>query len=228
VEPADGEVPTSAPIPPIDASAPAKTETATFALGCFWGPDAFFGITPGVVRTRVGYAGGTKKDPNYYDLSDHTETIQIDYDPARISYRQLLDIFWATHHPEQRSLSRQYKSIIFYHNDEQKKLALETKAHQEAELGTSIYTEIVPLSDFYLAETYHQKYRLQLIPELMKEFNAIYPNAEDFINSTAAARVNGYINGYGTPETLQKELSSLGLSPAANKMLTDIVTALAG
>ena len=86
-------------IPPIDAAAPAKTETATYAMGCFWGPDSLFGSLDGVIRTRVGYAGGTTESPTYHNIGDHTETIQIDYNPAKISYEQLLEIYWDNHNP---------------------------------------------------------------------------------------------------------------------------------
>lgn len=220
VSPADNSV----AIPPIDAQAPAITETATFAMGCFWGPEARFGVTPGVVRTRVGYAGGTKENPTYRNLGDHAETVQIDYDPTRISYEQLLDIFWSSHHPEVRYWTQHYTSIIFYHNEEQKRLAMETREREEAKLG-EVYTEVVPFSRFYLAEDYHQKYHLQLTFGIMKDFDAIYPKIEDFINSTAAARVNGYLSGYGTLESLKEEIDSFGLSPLANEALLDFVSA---
>ena len=111
-----------------------------------------------MVRTRVGYAGGAKANPTYYALGDHAETIQIDYDPTRISYEELLNVFWESHNPTSPSWSRQYMSAIFYHNEEQQRLAQDTKARQEAKLGTKIYTEIVPYTQFYLAEDYHQKY----------------------------------------------------------------------
>ena len=103
-------------------------------------------------------------------------------------------------------------SIIFYHNEKQKRLAIETKKFEESLSGYSIVTEIVPFSQFYLAEAYHQKYYLRQNSDLLKEFRTIYPAIEDFISSTAVARVNGYVGGYGTLETLKKELSSLGLS----------------
>ncbi len=103
-------------------------------------------------------------------------------------------------------------SVVFYHNDEQKRQAIESRDELESETGRTIYTRIVPASMFYLAEDYHQKYYLQQHKELSKEFRAIYPDIEDFIRSTAIARVNGYAGGYGTQETLQKELDSLGLS----------------
>ena len=177
-----------------------------------------------MVRTRVGYAGGTQKDPTYYNLGDHTETIQIDYDPTQLSYEELLAIFWDSHNPAKPPFSVQYQSIIFYHNEEQKKLALETKAHVEAKLKAKVLTEIVPFSEFYLAEAYHQKYYLQSVPELKKEFSTIYPNTDGFIASTAAARVNGYVGGHGTVESLSEEIESFGLSPEAKKKLLDIVS----
>jgi peptide-methionine (S)-S-oxide reductase len=179
-----------------------------------------------VVRTRVGYAGGTQKDPTYYNLGDHTETIQIDYDPTKISYEELLAIFWDSHNPAQPPFSRQYKSIIFYHNDEQKKLALETKARVEAELNASVLTEIIPAGEFYLAEAYHQKYYLQGVPQFKQEFSAIYPDTDDFIASTAAARVNGYLGGNGTLASLQAEIDSFGLSSESKQKLLDIVSSL--
>jgi peptide-methionine (S)-S-oxide reductase len=179
-----------------------------------------------VVRTRVGYAGGTQKDPTYYNLGDHTETIQIDYDPTQVTYEELLSIFWDSHNPAKPPFSVQYKSIIFYHNEEQKRLALETKARVEAELKASVLTEIIPASEFYLAEAYHQKYYLQGVPQFKQEFGAIYPSTDDFIASTSAARVNGYLGGNGTVASLQAEIESFGLSPEAKQKLLDIVSSL--
>jgi peptide-methionine (S)-S-oxide reductase len=175
-----------------------------------------------VIRTRVGYAGGSKENPTYYSLGDHSETIQIDYDPTQISYRQLLEVFWNSHNPIYEPGSRQYMSIIFYHSEEQKRLAMETKESEEARLGRHIFTEIVPVSEFYLAEDYHQKYYLRQESALMAEFSAIYPATEDFIASTAVARVNGYVGGYGELATLEKELGLLGLSEAGRQRLLEI------
>ena len=176
-----------------------------------------------MIRTVVGYSGGKKKNPTYHSLGDHSESIRVDYDPSEISYEKLLEIFWSSHHPTQRPWSTQYKAAVFYHNEEQKKLAMETRDREAARRNSEITTEILPAADFYRAEAYHQKHRLRQDRELMKEFNAIYPSDDDFVNSTAAARVNGYLDGYGTPETLRKELDSLGLSPEADKKLVDIV-----
>ena len=174
-----------------------------------------------MVRTRVGYAGGAKEDPTYYSLGDHSETIQIDYDPSQLSYEDLLDVFWASHSPT-RPTSRQYASIIFYHDDDQKQLALTTKDREEAERGSQLYTDIQPYTAFYLAEGYHQKYRLRQVEELVFEFSAIYSDLEDFVNSTAVARVNGYLGGNGSLEQLEREIDQLGLSAEGREKLLQI------
>ena len=220
--PADDEAKPAVFIPPIDASAPTDTETATFALGCFWGPDSLFGSLEGVVRTRVGYAGGTTANPTYHNLGDHTETVQMDYGPTVVSYEELLELFWDSHDPTAPSWSRQYMSLLFYHNEEQRSLAAASKERREAELGRPMLTQLIPFSRFYLAEDYHQKYRLRQEEDLMTEFDAFYPEAKGFIDSTAAARINGYLAGYGTFQALQQHLSSFGLSPAGEAELLEL------
>ncbi len=206
-------------IPPIDKNVPKEVETATFALGWFWGPDSRFGSIAGVVRTRVGYAGGAKKNPTYHDLGDHAESVQIDYDPLKISYEQLLVIFWKSHDPTRPAWSRQYKHVVFYHNEKQQEIALRSRDRVEEELGREVLTEILPYSGFYRAEDYHQKYKLRHAPDLMAEFNNIYPDYDDFVNSTAAARINGYLYGYGTIENLQAEVDSYGLAAGLQEKL---------
>jgi peptide-methionine (S)-S-oxide reductase len=176
-----------------------------------------------VIRTRVGYAGGTTNNPTYHNLGDHSETVQIDYDPKIISYEELFKVFWDSHNPEEQPWSRQYMSIIFYHNEEQKSIALASMQREEAKSGQKIYTVVSPFSEFYLAEDYHQKYYLQQEPDLFGEFVAMYPAISQLIGSTAAARVNGYLGGYGELELLQEQISSFGLSDIANEKLLKIV-----
>ncbi|MBN1191923.1 MAG: peptide-methionine (S)-S-oxide reductase [Dehalococcoidales bacterium] len=176
----------------------------------------------GVIRTRVGYAGGTTDSPAYYNIGDHSETVQIDYDPAKISYTELLDIFWDSHSPVFQSWSRQYQSIIFCHDEEQKKQASASLQREEAATGQKIYTEVVPLTNFYAAEDYHQKYYLQQESAIFKEFKAIYPEISRLTGSTAAARVNGYLGGYGSLELLRKQIDFLGLSLKGKERLLEI------
>lgn len=177
------------------------------------------------MRTRVGYAGGTKPNPTYYDLGDHTETIEIDYDPSQVSYEDLLDVFWSSHDPTARPFSRQYMSMIFYHSEEQKRLAMETRDRETASRGREIHTEIVPAEGFTLAEDYHQKYRLQAQREIMAEFTSIYP-AGGWIGSTAAARVNGYLGGHGDLSQLQEKPDVFGLSSSAIDRLVAMASRL--
>lgn len=150
--------------------------------------------------------------------------MQIDYDPTRISYEELLEIFWESHNPAGRAFSLQYMTAIFYHNDEQERLARETAARMENETRKTIHTQILPATEFYLAEGYHQKHRLQQTPDLMREFRGFYPDLADIVNSTAAARVNGYLGGYGTLANLEAESDQLGLSPAGSERLRESVS----
>ncbi len=170
----------------------------------------------------MGYAGGSKPNPTYRSLGTHSEAIQIEYDPDRITYRELLEVFWNGHSPIRPSSSRQYASLIFFHNDEQEALATETKSQQEAERGRELYTDIVPYTEFWQAEDYHQKYRLRGVEPLMSEFEAIYPNPNDLIGSTAAARVNGYLGGHGTWEQLEQKIDQLGLSDQGKRTLREV------
>jgi peptide-methionine (S)-S-oxide reductase len=114
-------------------------------------------------------------------------------------------------------------SAIFYHNDQQQRLALKTKQAAAARTGLPITTPVLPLGTFYLAEAYHQKYRVRGRRDLMREFRAMYPDDADFVNSTAAARVNGFLDGNGSPELLEKEIDSYGLSPQAAARLRELV-----
>ena len=113
-------------------------------------------------------------------------------------------------------------SAIFYHNDEQRRLALETKALEEKQRNRKIQTEITSFGKFYLAEDYHQKYELRRLGDVMKEFKAIYPRDIDFVNSTAAARANGIVGGHSTPEAFKATVEQLGLSTAARQRLEAI------
>ncbi len=166
-----------------------------------------------MIRTRVGYAGGTRENPTYHRLGDHTETLQIDYDPLRISYEELLEIFWQAHDPAGRAWSTQYKAAVFHHSEEQKRLALETRDRLAARLGKPIHTEIIPFSRFFPAEAYHQKYYLRGNKRLLKDLERHFPQEIALMNSTAAARVNGYAGRNGSAESLKAEIKRYGLSP---------------
>ena len=142
-------------------------EKATFAAGCFWGVEAVFERTDGVEKTTVGYTGGKTKNPTYEQVctgkTGHAEAVQIIYNPKIITYEQLLETFWMIHNPTQKNrqgpdIGTQYRSAIFYHNQEQKHIAEESKKQKEKYLGVKIQTEITLAKEFYPAEEYHQKY----------------------------------------------------------------------
>ncbi len=143
--------------------------TATFAAGCFWGVEERFREINGVKSTMVGYTGGTYENPSYEDVcsgaTGHAEAVQINYDPAEISYEELLKIFWSIHDLTTRNrqgpdVGSQYRSAIFYHNSKQKELAekLKNDLEKSGKFKQEIVTEIVPTSTFYKAEEYHQNY----------------------------------------------------------------------
>ena len=176
-----------------------------------------------MIRTRVGYAGGKKEAPTYRSIGDHTETVQVDFDPNRITYARLLDIIWESHRPAGRNPSGQYMHVIFYHDDVQKQIALASKADLERKTGRPVTTRVLPVRSFTMAEDYHQKYILKQNRDLMRELTRVYPRHRDLVASTAAARMNGYAGGNGTAEQLARELSSLGLSSQADQILSRMV-----
>lgn len=144
-------------------------ELATFGSGCFWCTEAVFQRIKGVAKVTSGYAGGHDKNPTYMQVcsgnTGHAEVLQVEYDPTQVSYPELLEIFWKTHDPttlnrQGNDVGTQYRSVVFYHNDEQKRLAEEYKKKLDAAgiWDHPIVTEISPLSDFYPAEDYHQNY----------------------------------------------------------------------
>jgi peptide-methionine (S)-S-oxide reductase len=182
---------------------------------------------PGVIRTRVGYAGGKQKNPTYHDIGDHSESFQVDFDPKQISFEKLLETFWRSPNSCDRSGTLQYRSIVFYQNDAQKKLALASREREAAKRGYAVETPILPLESFTLAEDYHQKFYLRQEHELEKEIAAVYPNLDDFTNSTAAMKLNAYLGGYGSRKALDGEIDRLGLSMDAKKRLRELVGSFA-
>ena len=143
------------------------TKKATFGAGCFWGVEAAFRQIDGVTGTRVGYSGGTLENPTYEDVCSHTtghaEVVEVTYDPEQVSYDELLNVFWHKHDPTQ--LNRQgwdigdnYRSVVFFHDDEQRDAATHSKEREQANWRAPIVTQIEPAQSFYEAEDYHQQY----------------------------------------------------------------------
>jgi peptide-methionine (S)-S-oxide reductase len=142
---------------------------ATFAAGCFWGVEEAFRNTPGVISTQVGYTGGKTENPSYEqvctDRTGHAEAVEVEYDPERVAYGQLLDVFWANHDPttpnrQGPDIGTQYRSAIFFHDGDQERDARASKdaLERSGKLRRPIVTEIAPAGPFYRAEEYHQQY----------------------------------------------------------------------
>jgi peptide-methionine (S)-S-oxide reductase len=156
---------------PLEPPYPAGTEVAEFALGCFWGAERRFWETPGVVSTSVGYEGGFTPNPTYEEVctgrTGHAEAVRVVFDPAKVSYADLLRVFWESHDPTQgmrqgNDMGTQYRSVIFSHSANQQAAAEASRTAYQAKLTEAGYgkitTEVVPASEFYFAEDYHQQY----------------------------------------------------------------------
>jgi len=148
----------------------AKNQGATFGGGCFWGVEEAFRKTGGVISTAVGYMGGMMRNPSYEDVctdkTGHVEVVHVEFDPKVIAYNELLKVFWESHDPTQINRQgpdqgSQYRSVIFFHNPEQKDAAVKSKMLLEKKLGRKVATGIVPAQVFYKAEEYHQKYLMK-------------------------------------------------------------------
>ncbi|XP_050303067.1 peptide methionine sulfoxide reductase isoform X2 [Anthonomus grandis grandis] len=194
-------------MPSLEKEVPFKK--ATFGMGCFWANDALFGGQPGVLRTRVGYSGGTTLNPVYRNLGDHTEVIEIDFDPSVTTYKDLLKLFWENHEYGLTTfIKRQYMSLILYHDDEQKHIAeLEIKI-EAGKRNEKLITEIAPAGPFYPAEDYHQKYRLQKHGWIVEELGL---TPELLQTSQVAAKLNGYVAGIGNRADLDRDMRSLAI-----------------
>jgi peptide-methionine (S)-S-oxide reductase len=175
-----------------------------------------------VIRTRVGYTGGSTPAPTYQSIGNHAEAVQVDFDPARVTYEELLDSFFVFHNICIPAWSNQYKGAIFAHSEEQQLLAEAKLKQQASKQGAPAETAVLVAGTFYLAEEYHQKYALRQYRNIAGELTRIYPKLRDFIDSTVATRANAFAHGYGAPELLDAEIDSYGLSAEAQQQLRDL------
>ena len=154
-----------------------KNKFAVFGAGCFWGVESAFREVPGVVDVAVGYAGGTVSKPSYRMVctgkTRHAEVVQVEYDPAQVSFEQLVELFWRIHDPttlnrQGPDVGTQYRSVIFYSDEDERKVAEESKRRldESGKLRRPVVTQIVPAAEFYRAEEYHQRYyeRMSIAP----------------------------------------------------------------
>jgi len=199
-----------------------KLETATFGMGCFWSPEARFGGIPGVIRTRVGYAGGTTQTPTYRQMGDHTETVEIDFDPSILAFEDVLRHFWRNHYPNRDQYKgRQYISLLRFRNAQQAAVIASVKKEMEVELGESIETEIAAFTDFTIAEERHQKYYLKRYPRALEQLISLFPDPALLVDSTFAARLNGFVKGFITRDALRDDIAEWDIEAAYRKLLID-------
>lgn len=162
------------------------------------------------MRTRVGYAGGTKDAPTYRSLGDHTETFQVDFDPARLPFEKLLDVFWSEHDPQSAPMCTQYAAVLFVHDDVQERVAREGRARLEARIGGKVKTAIRRLDRFFNAEDYHQKYSLRHQGRLLELLKPFVTDEASFRESPLAAKLNAYAAGDLGFDRLRAQCADLG------------------
>lgn len=173
-----------------------ELRTAVFALGSFWRSEAAFGCVDGVVRTTAGYSGGSKSNPEYRSLGNHAECVKVEYDPKRITFKQLLEVFWDSHDSRQvygqgPDVGNQYRSMIFTNGSEEARLATISKQREQTKSKTGIVTtQIEQLGSFYPAEAEHQKFELKRKPFLLQLIGNL--PEEELEKSSMAAKLNGY------------------------------------
>ena len=148
--------------------------------------------------------------PTYHSLGNHTEALQVDFDPKQVSYEEIVNLFWQMHNPIGASRGSQYKSAIWYASADQQDVIDSTMQSLVARYERELTTDVLPLETFYNAEDYHQKYSLQRHRGLMKTFKVMYPECQGFVNSTAAARLNGFAAGRGSRSLFDLEKDGYG------------------
>lgn len=204
-----------------------NVETATFGMGCFWSPDALYGAVPGVVRTRVGYSGGSSRNPSYEDMGNHTECVQIEYDPGVVSFGDILKVFWKNHDPTTRGfVSQQYASLVLVHTSEQLQLVKADIERLQNLTPKKIRTRVEVAKKFFLAEGYHQKFSLRNHPDLLP---ILFPNGIEwrtYIDSPMTSRINGLLasaNGKVSLDGVNAIFGEFNVPLSAQEYIMDVI-----
>ncbi|MCR8630242.1 peptide-methionine (S)-S-oxide reductase MsrA [Paenibacillus radicis (ex Xue et al. 2023)] len=183
-------------------------QSVTIGMGCFWSPDALFGQLTGIIRTRVGFAGGTKANPTYRQLGDHSETVEMDFDSGIIRLETILNMFWSSHNPININdyKGRQYRSLVLFRDQEQHRVIQDVMRNSVEQGNGMPDTEVAPYTSFYPAKERHQKYYLKRYPDAIDKLKALFPSDEALTNATLAARLNGLAKGYTNMEKIINEI----------------------
>ena len=206
-------------IPRIDQMKPLCLDTAVFGTSCFLSSEPRFGITKGIWKTTVGYAGGRYNTPSYDDSGDHVQAVMVEYDPMTVSYGQLLEIFLLWQKPSPKIVLSQRTSYIFVKNEFEKRLAQAARERYELSSGSSCETVVSICKSFYEAESWCQKYFLRTFPLLLGEIKNFYPEEKDWVRSTLAARLNGILGQPSLSFSLPENIELYDLSEEAIRTL---------
>ncbi|MDR1621573.1 MAG: peptide-methionine (S)-S-oxide reductase [Synergistaceae bacterium] len=211
-------------IPRIDRMRPPCLDTAVFGMACFFSFEPRFGITKGIWKTIVGYAGGKYESPTYSNMGDHVQAVMIEYDPSTISYGQLLEIFLRWQKPLSKGASlkgapNREASHIFVKNEFEKRLAQAAMERYELCSGSSCGALVSVCKSFYEAEDWCQKYFLRTFPIFMKEIQNFYPEEREGVRSTLAARLNGILGQPSLSFNLPENIELYDLSESAVRTL---------
>ncbi|SFT12921.1 peptide-methionine (S)-S-oxide reductase [Paenibacillus sp. BC26] len=185
-----------------------NTQTITLGMGCFWSPDALFGQLAGITRTRVGFAGGTTDNPKTRHTGDHTEMVEIEFDPAIVRLETILALFWNNHNPANINnyRDRLYNSLVLYRDKAQLSVIQEVmKSRGEQGKGVPA-TEYMPYTVFYPAEDRHQKYFLKRFPDAIAKLRTLFPTDDELTQATLAARLNGIAKGFANMDQIIQEI----------------------
>ncbi|KAH7646098.1 methionine sulfoxide reductase A [Dermatophagoides farinae] len=191
----------------------------TLGMQCFWGAEAIFGSHLGIIRTRVGYSGGSTKNPTYRNIGDHIESVDIEFDPNTIKFEEILELFMKSHDPTIKH-KRQYMSAIFYRNADEKNCIEQFLELKKSYYSSPIVTGIVQLDEFTNAENYHQKYFLRKHPSIMQETDL--QDDSKLITSPLAAKLNGICAGFGAIDYINEQDKAKLSQKTANLLETFI------
>jgi peptide-methionine (S)-S-oxide reductase len=181
-----------------------RLDNVTFGMGCFWGPEARFGYHSGILRTRVGYAGGKEGQPTSKNTLDYTEVLQVQFNAELLSLEQIVNQFFNQHNTTRAPRSMKYRSLLLFENEEQKSKMLQ-KLEEIKHIHGNSYTSVEPLYSFYEADFRHQKYYLQRWKPVYEKWQELHVEKDSLVESTLAARLNGLSKGCGSLEELMQE-----------------------
>ena len=206
----------------INSEALTFLKNAYFATGCFWCPDALYGSLEGVYFTATGYTGGEKEDPTYRNLGNHAETLRISYNPDKITYEELLEVFWENHDSQTAITSGQYRSEIFFVDEKQAAVVRNFVERKKENVSEDINLSLSQLKEFYEAEDYHQKYYLSQDNRLSQYREDLLALGEDLTYSRIITKLNAYSQDYLSEEDLISELETNYLQAEVPELINEI------